>query len=107
MSFTPVPPEEQSCRNCYYARPVPPGVSLEYLTWMHKNEVFALFSSTDFEVNHPGSPPPVVNPSEKANRRSCRYSPPVTTLEPEPWPEVSENDWCGHWAMAEPKREPG
>jgi len=38
---------------------------------------------------------------------SCQVHPPRQAWPEGPlWPVVSIDDWCGHWVMAEPKREP-
>jgi len=88
MSFNTIPSEQQNCGNCYYARPSKPGIDPTYVPlWMGVDQTYES------------------SQKPKPGEHTCRVSPPVAGRQP--WPEVSETDWCSYWAMAEPKREPG
>ena len=88
--FTRVPSKEQSCRNCYYARPVKPGSDPIYMPpWMDMDiDRLPEFVDKAYELFAEQQP----------DKRSCRFSPPVAGKS---WPKVSETDWCGYWHEAD------
>ena len=49
MSFAPVPPEEQSCRNCYYARPSDRGRAWKVSCRVHPPHQAGNFATETFE----------------------------------------------------------